>query len=93
MFNPSHSFLPFPYFQSFHSRSFGYRLLVTRFERFQIIAHYGAHVKLYEDLMSHLHVSWVMCMYVMITNDYDDSYENGTQTRKSLLVCQDPLDW
>ncbi len=50
-------------------------------------------VKLYEDLMSHLHVSWVMCMYVMITNDYDDSYENGTQTRKSLLVCQDPLDW
>ncbi len=50
-------------------------------------------VKLYEDLMSHLHVSWVMCMYVMITIDYDDSYENGTQTRKSLLVCQDPLDW
>ena len=47
---------------------------------------------MYEDLMSHLHVSWVMFMYVMITNDYDDSYENGTQTRKSLLVCQDPLD-
>ncbi len=42
--------------------------------------------------MSHLHVSWVMCMYVMINNDYDNFYVEWNADEKSLLVCQDGPD-